>query len=57
MVLKSAVFLTGPPLEYCGGLESFLNKYLWEDYIGEINRWSESMVEINILSTEEVEKL
>ena len=49
-VLKSAVFLRGPPLEYCGGLESFLNKHLWEDNIGEINKWPESMVEINSLS-------
>ena len=51
-MLLSNAKVRGPPLEYLGGGAGgfFKNKYF-----GAINKWLQGMVEINILSTKEVE--
>ena len=49
------VAFRGPPLEYWGGGWSFLEIHIFVEKIGEIKTWSQGIVEINILSTKEVE--
>ena len=50
------IAITGPPLEYGGGGAGvFLEINIVVGKIGEINKWPPGMVEINILSTKEVE--
>ena len=45
----------GPPLEYWGGSWSFLEINIFVGKMGEINKWSEDMAEINILPTQKVD--
>ena len=48
--------LRGPPLEYRGGgAWSFLEINIFGGKMGEIYKWPQDMVEINILPTQEVE--
>ena len=49
------VNIMGPPLEYCGGGRSFLEINIFVGKMGEINKWPQGMLEINILFTKEVE--
>ena len=50
-------FSKGATIRILWGPGVFFTINIFGGIIGEINKWSESMVEINILSTEEVEKL
>ena len=50
------LLLRGPPLEYWGrGPGVFLEINICVGKMGEINKWPQDMVEINILLTQEVE--
>ena len=52
---KGYVGFRGPLLENQGGLDFFeINIFVLK--MGEINKWPEDMVEINIFSTKEVER-